>query len=57
MDGRRFKAWKFRTVVQNADAVLRDHLDRDPALRDEWERSFKLKNDPRDGGRAVSAAD
>ena len=42
-----FLAWKFRTMVSHADAVLQQHLDRDPALRAEWERDHKLRNDPR----------
>lgn len=45
--GRRFRAWKFRTMVQNADQVLEQHLAADPSLREEWERDHKLKNDPR----------
>ncbi|HEX6964070.1 MAG TPA: undecaprenyl-phosphate galactose phosphotransferase WbaP, partial [Lacipirellula sp.] len=43
----RFKAWKFRTMVANADAALDDHLAKHPELRAEWERDHKLKNDPR----------
>ena len=45
--GRRFTAWKFRSMVQSADAVLEDYLAGHPALRAEWEREHKLKNDPR----------
>ncbi|WP_324718117.1 undecaprenyl-phosphate galactose phosphotransferase WbaP [Carboxydochorda subterranea] len=45
--GRRFRALKFRTMVPNADSVLRESLARDAALRDEWAREHKLKNDPR----------
>jgi Undecaprenyl-phosphate galactose phosphotransferase WbaP len=44
---RTFKAWKFRTMIVNADAVLQDCLSSDQALREEWERDHKLKNDPR----------
>ena len=47
MEGRRFRAWKFRTMHMNADALLQEHLERDPALRAEWEKDHKLKNDPR----------
>jgi Undecaprenyl-phosphate galactose phosphotransferase WbaP len=43
----RFKAWKFRTMIANADAALHDHLAKHPELREEWERDHKLKNDPR----------
>lgn len=45
--GKRFIAWKFRSMGQDADVVLEDYLDRHPALREEWEREHKLKNDPR----------
>ncbi len=45
--GRRFKAWKFRTMVLNADEVLENYLASDPLLRAEWEASHKLKDDPR----------
>ncbi|GEA17244.1 undecaprenyl-phosphate galactose phosphotransferase WbaP [Moorella sp. E306M] len=45
--GREFKCYKFRTMVVNAEAVLQEYLRKDPALRAEWERDFKLKNDPR----------
>jgi len=43
----RFKAWKFRTMMASADAVLHDYLAEHPELRAEWERDHKLKNDPR----------
>jgi Undecaprenyl-phosphate galactose phosphotransferase WbaP len=46
-DGRRFKAWKFRSMVSNAAEVLQQHLDASPELRAEWEATFKLRNDPR----------
>ncbi|MDR3089494.1 MAG: sugar transferase [Desulfobulbaceae bacterium] len=45
--GRRFKCLKFRTMRVGADQELAALLARDPALRDEWEQHFKLKNDPR----------
>jgi len=45
--GRLFKALKLRTMVPEAEAVLRRKLDEDPALRQEWEAHYKLKNDPR----------
>ncbi len=46
-NGRMFRAWKFRSMVANADHVLEQHLHANPSLRDEWERDQKLKNDPR----------
>ncbi|RRA47253.1 undecaprenyl-phosphate galactose phosphotransferase WbaP [Acidipila sp. EB88] len=46
-DHKLFTAWKFRSMVTNADEVLEEHLERDPALRAEWDRDRKLKRDPR----------
>jgi Undecaprenyl-phosphate galactose phosphotransferase WbaP len=45
--GRRFKTWKFRTMVTNGDQLLHECMKNDPALREEWMRNQKLKNDPR----------
>jgi len=45
--GRRFKAWKFRTMLPNADAVLARYLNEHPELAAEWEANHKLRNDPR----------
>ena len=45
--GRVFRCYKFRTMCVDAERKLREVLDSDPALRDEWERTFKLVNDPR----------
>lgn len=45
--GKPFKVYKFRTMVNNAPDVLQKLLDENPDLRAEWERDFKLKNDPR----------
>jgi Undecaprenyl-phosphate galactose phosphotransferase WbaP len=42
-----FRAWKFRTMVSNADTLLAERLATSPALRAEWERDHKLRNDPR----------
>lgn len=44
---RPFRAWKFRSMIWNADRVLREHLAKDPRLREEWELDHKLRNDPR----------
>ncbi|MCE3009347.1 MAG: undecaprenyl-phosphate galactose phosphotransferase WbaP [Proteobacteria bacterium] len=46
-NGRLFKCYKFRTMVMNAEDVLKALLEKDPSLKAEWERDFKLKNDPR----------
>lgn len=45
--GKTFRCYKFRSMVPNSQQVLKDLLDRDPAAREEWNRDFKLKNDPR----------
>ncbi len=45
--GREFRAWKFRSMVKDADAQLAAYLERHPELRAEWERDHKLKDDPR----------
>ncbi|HEV2270401.1 MAG TPA: sugar transferase [Steroidobacteraceae bacterium] len=46
-DGRAFECLKFRTMVPNADQVLRELLERDPAIKAEWVRDHKLRSDPR----------
>ncbi|MEM9943160.1 MAG: undecaprenyl-phosphate galactose phosphotransferase WbaP [Planctomycetota bacterium] len=45
--GKRFKAWKFRTMRVNADEILKKTLAENPEMRKEWEETYKLKNDPR----------
>jgi len=46
-DGEEFKTWKFRTMVPDAENALKNALENDPNLKEEWERDFKLKKDPR----------
>lgn len=45
--GKRFRIFKLRTMVRDADARLQDCLHQDPALRREWDETQKLKKDPR----------
>jgi exopolysaccharide production protein ExoY len=45
--GQMFSCLKFRTMVPNADQVLRDLLESDSDLRAEWIRDHKLRHDPR----------
>jgi len=46
-NGRRFKAWKFRSMCVNADEVLEKTLAENPEMQEEWDATQKLKNDPR----------
>lgn len=45
--GKSFKAWKFRTMVRNADEVLEAYLQQNPQARTLWDENRKLKDDPR----------
>ncbi len=45
--GREIRIFKFRTMMNNADVVLKEMLASDPSLRAEWEKDHKLKHDPR----------
>lgn len=45
--GKEFDCLKFRTMRVGADDELEKLLENDPALREEWEQTYKLKNDPR----------
>jgi exopolysaccharide production protein ExoY len=44
---REFRCWKIRTMVPDAEAVLKSHLARNPEAAEEWARDCKLSNDPR----------
>lgn len=46
-DGKPFPCYKFRSMVVNSKEMLEKHLAENPEARAEWEREFKLKNDPR----------
>ncbi|QHI70199.1 exopolysaccharide biosynthesis polyprenyl glycosylphosphotransferase [Tichowtungia aerotolerans] len=46
-NGRLFKAYKLRTMVPDAESVLLEKLSTDPVLKKEWEKHYKLKQDPR----------
>lgn len=47
MNGRKFKCLKFRSMVINSKEVLEEVLRTDSVARTEWDKDFKLKNDPR----------
>jgi lipopolysaccharide/colanic/teichoic acid biosynthesis glycosyltransferase len=44
---RRFRLWKFRSMVVDADAMLARHLVAHPDDLAEWREMHKLKDDPR----------
>lgn len=46
-DGKEFNCYKFRSMCTNSQEVLDHLLATDPAAKEEWDREFKLKNDPR----------
>jgi undecaprenyl-phosphate galactose phosphotransferase len=46
-DGETFRCLKFRSMVPNAKEALERLLASDPAARAEWERDYKLRDDPR----------
>ena len=45
--GKIFRVWKFRSMIPEAESVLRNYLLSHPELKEQWERDHKLKNDPR----------
>jgi Undecaprenyl-phosphate galactose phosphotransferase WbaP len=47
LDGKEIGIWKFRTMVHDAEIALQERLQKNPALQQEWEENFKLKDDPR----------
>ncbi|KGT95702.1 UDP-phosphate galactose phosphotransferase [Erwinia typographi] len=46
-DGKKFKCLKFRSMVTNSQEVLEELLATSEEARAEWDKDFKLKNDPR----------
>ena len=45
--GREFSCYKFRTMVPDAHAALQRYLAEHPESLQEWEETYKLKDDPR----------
>jgi len=45
--GKEFTCFKFRTMVPDAQQVLEDLLENDPEARSQWQKDYKLKDDPR----------
>lgn len=46
-DGKHFRMWKFRSMQADAEQVLKRCLEADAALQNEWDKTQKLKDDPR----------
>jgi Undecaprenyl-phosphate galactose phosphotransferase WbaP len=45
--GHPIRVWKLRTMHSGAESLLSGHLLQFPAAREEWQRYFKLRDDPR----------
>lgn len=45
--GRPFRCYKFRTMYADADVRLKELLRTNQKLKEEWEKTYKLKKDPR----------
>lgn len=46
-DGNLFTLWKLRSMAIDADAALEGYLNANPEARAEWDRTQKLRHDPR----------
>ena len=46
-NGKEFKMYKYRSMVMNADKILEDLMEKDPAICEEYTKNKKLANDPR----------
>ncbi|WP_437194326.1 undecaprenyl-phosphate galactose phosphotransferase WbaP [Planctomicrobium sp. SH527] len=45
--GEKFRVWKFRTMVLDAERKLEEYLEQHPEFLPEWEVNQKLQDDPR----------
>lgn len=45
-DGKEFKFYKFQSMVENADDILKEML-KDPKINKEYKKNMKFENDPR----------
>ncbi|OGF48058.1 MAG: hypothetical protein A2452_04720 [Candidatus Firestonebacteria bacterium RIFOXYC2_FULL_39_67] len=46
-NGKKFKCLKFRTMYFDSDLRLKELLEKDETARKEWEKNYKIVNDPR----------
>ncbi len=46
-NGKTFNIYKFRTMKLNSSEILEELLEDDPKMKVQWEREYKLKDDPR----------
>lgn len=46
-DGKPFRTFKFRTMVPNAEELMRVKLEKDEKFRAAWHSNFKINDDPR----------
>jgi undecaprenyl-phosphate galactose phosphotransferase len=46
-NGKEFPCYKFRSMCVDSERKLAELLEKDPLAKAEWERDFKLKDDPR----------
>ncbi len=47
LHGKPFKILKFRTMVVNADKILKEYLEKNPERKAEFDKYYRLKDDPR----------
>ena len=46
-DGKTIRMYKIRSMVHNAELVLEELMEKDPAIKEEYLKNKKLENDPR----------
>lgn len=46
-NGKRYRMWKLRSMVVDADRRLSSYLDENPEAKREWDETQKLRDDPR----------
>lgn len=46
-DGKKFVLYKYRTMISDAERILHELMEKNPAIKKEYETNKKLKKDPR----------